>query len=93
MFVVDSGGAFASGAAMTVVLLSGISDDFSLTLVLADRFTVNNDTNINTEDFLVVGSKGDYQAVGRLAGDASVQNPAFLVSDELKLSGTVCLKE
>jgi hypothetical protein len=87
---------FASGAAMTVVSLTGESGSFSLDLVLADRFSINNSIfpAVDTEDFLVVGAKGDYAAVGRLTGFAQIdaQPGAPLENEPLTVSGTICLK-
>ena len=44
---------------------------------------------------MVVGSKGDYQAVGRLTGYADIDEGLGdpLSEDPLNVSGTVCLKE
>lgn len=85
---------FASGAAMTVAVLTG--NDFDLKLVLDDRFTVDYSSYpfVDKETFLVIGSKGDFKARGRLLGSADVYstpgNP--LANEPLSLSGTICLK-
>lgn len=87
---------FASGSAMTVVSLTG-DDDFNMTLVLDDRFSINFSIYpfVDTEDFLIVGTKGIYEAKGRLNGTAIIvaPPPAPLVDVEFKIFGKICLKE
>lgn len=85
---------FGSGAALTVVAMKG--KGFKLDLVLADRFTIDYSKfpPLDTEDFLVIGAKGDYEATGRLTGlaeiSASPGEPLDL--EPLSVSGTLCLK-
>lgn len=87
---------FVSGSAMTVVSLTG-DDDFNMTLVLDDRFSINFSIYpfVDTEDFLIVGTKGIYEAKGRLNGTAKIlaPPPALLENVEFKIFGKICLKE
>lgn len=92
--------AFASGAAMTIVALKGIDSCFNLNLVLADRFTLDysgldsGEPVVSTEDFLVVGARGDLRVTGRLKGTAYINalpgEP--LVNEPFSVSGTICVK-
>lgn len=82
---------FASGAAMTVLSLTGDGDDFSMTLVLSDRFSINLSNGTDTEDFEVVGTKGNYEAKGRLRGLATIIGQ--LNNVEFSITGNICLKE
>jgi hypothetical protein len=94
------GGSFISGAAMTIVSLQAADNSFNLDLVLADRFTIDfsgfpsTGTSTDTEDFLVVGSKGDYKATGRLtgSGDIYADPGAPLQNETLMVTGILCLK-
>ena len=73
---------------MTIVSLRG--DDLEMDIVLSDRFTVDLSNGLDTEDFLVVGSKGDFRRVrGRLSGSAYSKLP-----DETTfgVSGAICVK-
>ena len=82
--------------ALTVVSLKGISTSFELELVLADRFTIDYSEYpfVDTEDFLVVGTKGDLKASGRLNGLAKIYSfPNTPLKDQtLSVSGMLCVK-
>ena len=91
----DSDIRFASGAAMTVVSLKDISQNFTLDLVLSDRFTINLSAQpfVDNEDFDVVGTD-KAAAVGRLTGVAEIYgNPFLPLTDvEFNINGKICLK-
>jgi hypothetical protein len=93
-----TGSPFASGAAMTVVSLKGISTSFELDLVLADRFTIDYSDwlppFVDTEDFLVVGAKGDLTVSGRLNGSAEISSfpGSPFYKEPLSVSGIICVK-
>lgn len=84
-----------AGAAMTVVHLEGTKNTggmVELDLVLDDHFLVSGLTGADTEDFNVVGSKGDYKVSGRLTGNGQIiLDPSLLIVD-FAISGTVCLQ-
>jgi hypothetical protein len=92
----EDGKPFASGAAMTVVSLQGVDSDLNLDLVLADRFTIDYSTYpfLDTEDFSVAGSKGDWAVAGRLSGSAQIFDvpPEPIRDAPFNVSGYLCLK-
>lgn len=88
-------GGFVSGAAMTVVTLNGVHEDFNLKLVLSDRFTIDLSAFpfMNTEDFKIIGSKGR-RAKGRLTGTALITGQVGepLVDIPFHIMGNICIK-
>ena len=89
---------FASGAAMTVVTLQNdlTEDPFEMTIVMEDRFSLDLSSYpfIDTEDFRIIGSRGDKKAIGRLTGTAEIYLPPPLPLNQVPLtvSGAVCVK-
>jgi hypothetical protein len=84
---------------MTVVHLEGTKNRggmVKLDLVLDDHSLLSPPQSTNTygedtEDFNVVGSKGDYKVSGRLTGNGQITSPYPLTVD-FTISGTVCLR-
>jgi hypothetical protein len=91
LFALSANGSLQAGAAMTVLHLE--EDDggesVKLDLVLDDHFLVSG--SADTEDFNIVGSKGDYKVSGRLTGTGQILllDPLTV---EFTISGTVCLR-
>lgn len=86
---------FASGAAVTAVILKGVNQPLDLTLLMSDRFTIRLDSYplIDTEDFEVVDAIGA-SITGRLTGIAQVFNS---LSDPIEdapftVQGKICMK-
>jgi len=88
LFATSDDGTLQVGAAMTAAHLRG--EGLKLDLLLDDRFLITG-TGEDMEDFLIVGSKGDYKASGRLTGIGQVFSQ-FPLGISFEVSGTVCLK-
>ncbi len=69
---------------------SGSQPDINLDLLLDDHFFLGP-TGEDVEDFNVVGSRGEFEVSGRLAGVGQIlkQQPLFV---EYEVSGSLCLK-
>lgn len=92
-----TGELFVSGAATTLISLSGIYENFEAKLLMFDRFTIDFSSwpIINTEDFFVIGSKGNLKkATGRLLGVAEITSPPPAPQDRVpfRVTGTICVK-
>lgn len=92
-----NGGSFVSGAAMTVVSLRQSNSTPTLNLVLDDRFTINYGAGApfpDTEDFLVVGSTGNFSVTGRLTGTTGINPNAdgSIAPSQFSVAGTICVK-
>jgi hypothetical protein len=91
-----NGVTFVSGAAYTVVSLTGASSKFKLNLAFSDRFTVNYGVFPfrDTEDMLVVGSSGNFSVTGRLTGTAEIFTPPGMpiVNAPFTVAGSLCVK-
>jgi len=92
LFATSTDGTFQAGAAMTAMHLEGNDEegeDYEFDLLLDDHFLVTP-TGEDTEDFLIVGSKGDYKLRGRLTGQGQVisQWPLGII---FQVTGAVCL--
>ena len=89
-------GPFATGAAMSVVSLTGVSEAFAMQIVTDDRFVVDYSSYpaLNTEEFLILDSTGDRTATGRLTGVARIHAlPGTpLTNETFNIGGFVCLR-
>ena len=90
VFVTSADGTLQGGAAMTAVHLKG-EDGTSFDVLLDDHFFITPFTG-DTEDFIVVGSRGDYEVSGRLSGQGVILSETPLIID-LVISGFVCLTD
>jgi hypothetical protein len=93
LFATSEDGTLQAGAAMTAVHLEGEDtngDSYKFDLLLDDHFLLTQ-FGEDTEDFLIVGSSGDYKASGRLTGKGQIisQQPLGIM---FEVSGTLCLK-
>jgi hypothetical protein len=82
-----------AGAAMTALHLEGEDSqgvDYILDLLLDDHFLVTP-TGEDTEDFLIVGSKGNFNVRGRLTGKGQIisAQPLGII---FEIAGPVCLR-
>lgn len=93
VFATSTDYSLQAGAAMTVVHLEGANqdgDDYVFDLVLDDHFLLTA-TGEDTEDFLVVGSKGEYEVSGRLTGKGQVVSLQPL-EISFEITGQVCVE-
>ncbi len=88
-------GAFASGAAMTVVSLEGQNAPLNLQLVLSENFTIDFSVFpfVDTEDFLIVGANGA-NVIGHLVGQALISNVIGvpIIDAPFTVNGNICIK-
>jgi hypothetical protein len=73
---------------MTAVHLEG--EDTSIDLLVDDHFLIQPATGEDTENFLILGAKGDYKVSGRLTGRGQIIGVAPL-SIAFDITGPVCL--
>lgn len=95
LFAASSDGTLQAGAAMTAIHLEGVDDagdSYEFDVLLDDHFLVTS-SGEDTEDFLVVGSRGDYKVSGRLTGRGQIiSQPQEPLKIEFQIEGFVCLK-
>lgn len=95
LFATSTDGTIQAGAAMTAVHLEGEDSEggsYKFNLLLDDHFLITP-TGEDTEDFLIVGSNGDYKVSGRLTGKGQIiPQPPFGIGIMFEVTGTVCLK-
>ena len=81
---------------MTAVHLEGEDEEgnsYKFDLLLDDHFLITTQSGEDTEDFLVIGSRGDYKkADGRLTGRGQIIQTDPLLGIMFKVSGTLCLE-
>jgi hypothetical protein len=90
LFATSDDGSLQAGAAMTAVHLESEDENYKFDVLLDDHFLLTK-SGEDTEDFLIVGSRGDYKASGRLTGKGqiiSVQPLGIM----FEVSGTLCLE-
>jgi len=93
LFATSADSTIQAGAAMTVMHLEGSDTDgtnYEFNILLDDHFLVTA-TGEDTEDFLILGSDGENNISGRLAGKGQVVNP-WPLKILFNVTGTVCLK-
>jgi hypothetical protein len=95
LFATSADGTLQTGGAMTAVHLEG--DDleggsYKFDILLDDHFLINPVSGGDTEDFLILGSRGDYTISGRLTGRGQIISPQPL-GITFEVTGTVCLTE
>ena len=94
LFATSTYGTLQAGAAMTAIHLEGYDqaegNSYKFDLLLDDHFLITPQDAKDTEDFLIVGSKGDYKFSGRLTGRGQIisQEPLGIM---FEVTGTVCL--
>ena len=96
LFATSEDGTLQAGAAMTAVHLEGEDTDgksYKFDLLLDDHFLLTQ-SGEDTEDFLIVGSRGDYTASGRLTGKGQIisQPPYGPLGIMFEVRGTLCLQ-
>lgn len=93
LFATSEDGSLQAGAAMTAVHLESEDKNYKFDLLLDDHLLVTQ-SGEDTEDFLIVGSRGDYKASGRLTGKGQIisQPPTHPLGIMFKVSGTLCLE-
>ena len=92
LFAISTDGTLQAGAAMTAVHLEGEDSEggsYKFDLLLDDHFLITP-SGEDTEDFLIVGSKGDYKVSGRLTGKGQIMSQ-WPLSIMFEVTGTVCL--
>jgi hypothetical protein len=92
LFATSADETLQAGAAMTAVHLEGEdtnSNSYKFDLLLDDHFLLTQ-YGEDTEDFLIVGSKGDFKVSGRLTGKGQIisQQPLGIM---FEVTGTVCM--
>lgn len=94
LFATSTYGTLQAGAAMTAIHLEGSDqaggDNYIFDLLLDDHFLITPLDGKDTEDFLIVGSKGDHKFSGRLTGRGQIisQQPLGIM---FEVTGTVCM--
>ena len=95
LFAASSDGTLQAGAAMTAIHLEGEDendDSYEFDVLLDDHFLVTS-SGEDTEDFLVIGSRGDYQVKGRLTGRGQIiSQPKEPLEIQFQIDGFVCLQ-
>lgn len=88
LFATSGDGTLKTGAAMTAVHLE--AGDYTFDLLVDDHFLLT-DSGEDTEDFSIVGSKGDYKVSGRLTGRGQIisQEPLGI---QFTVTGNICLE-
>jgi hypothetical protein len=87
---------FYQGSAMTVVMLQGIEHPLSLSLIFADRFTIDLSTYplIDREELQVLGTGSGHRATGQFHGVGEIYTlpPDLFYNEPFHLTGTLCLE-
>ena len=91
----DTGKRFASGAALTFVSMQSTNSSLKLEVLMSDRFTIDYSVQpfVDTEDFVIVGHRGNARVAGRLTGVAlvSAQPGQPIQSAPIRITGRICL--